>query len=189
MTPGPVRIHPAALDEAEAAADWYARRSRKAAQMFLDELEHAIERIGEQPSQSPVYEFGTRRVMLRGFPYAIYRSSNEWWRGYNCCSSRAPAAGLLERSRGVRSAVGVASREPHQHCLHRYHQRGLSMNGIQFITNEKGRKTAAVIDLKKHKELWEDLQDVLVSRSRRHERGIPLQRVKASLVKRGKSRG
>jgi hypothetical protein len=63
------------------------------------------------------------------------------------------------------------------------------MNGIQFITNEKGRKTAAVIDLKKHKELWEDIQDVLVSRSRRNERGIPLQKVKAGLVKRGKSRG
>ena len=37
------------------------------------------------------------------------------------------------------------------------------MTGIQFITDEKGRKTAAVIDLKKHKALWEDIEDVLVS--------------------------
>jgi hypothetical protein len=63
------------------------------------------------------------------------------------------------------------------------------MTGIQFITDEKGRKTAAVIDLKKHKALWEDIQDVLVSQSRRHEKGIPLWRVKADLIRRGKLRG
>jgi hypothetical protein len=63
------------------------------------------------------------------------------------------------------------------------------MGGIQFITDEKGQKTAAVIDLKTHKALWEDIADVLVSRSRRHERGVPLEHVKASLIARGKLRG
>jgi hypothetical protein len=63
------------------------------------------------------------------------------------------------------------------------------MTGIQFITDEKGRKTAAVIDLKKHKALWEDIQDVLVSRSRRHERRIPLDKVKADLLKSAKLNG
>jgi hypothetical protein len=63
------------------------------------------------------------------------------------------------------------------------------MGGIQFITDEKGQKTAAVIDLKTHKALWEDIADVLVSRSRRHERGVPLERVKAGLIARGKLRG
>jgi hypothetical protein len=53
------------------------------------------------------------------------------------------------------------------------------MTGIQFITDEKGRKTAAVIDLKKHKALWEDIEDVLVSRSRRHEKRIRLDKVKS----------
>jgi hypothetical protein len=62
------------------------------------------------------------------------------------------------------------------------------MTGIQFITDEAGQKTAVVIDLKKHKALWEDLQDVLVSRSRRHEKRIPLAAVKADLIKRGKLR-
>jgi hypothetical protein len=38
------------------------------------------------------------------------------------------------------------------------------------------------IDLKKHCELWEDIEDVLVSRSRRHEVRIPLERVKAGLT-------
>jgi hypothetical protein len=52
-----------------------------------------------------------------------------------------------------------------------------------------GRKTASVIDLKKHKALWEDIQDVLVSQSLRHEKGIPLERVKADLIRRGKLHG
>lgn len=63
------------------------------------------------------------------------------------------------------------------------------MTGIQFITDEKGRKTAAVIDLKKHKALWEDIEDVLVSRSRRHEKRIPLAKVKANLIKSSKLHG
>ncbi|HEV2199617.1 MAG TPA: hypothetical protein VGR73_07340 [Bryobacteraceae bacterium] len=52
------------------------------------------------------------------------------------------------------------------------------MTGIQFLTDAKGRTTAAVIDLKKHKALWEDIQDVLVSRSRLHEKRIPLEKVR-----------
>ena len=63
------------------------------------------------------------------------------------------------------------------------------MTGIQFITDEKGRKTAAVIDLKKHRALWEDIEDVLVSRSRRHEKRIPLEKVKVDLISSGKLRG
>jgi hypothetical protein len=63
------------------------------------------------------------------------------------------------------------------------------MTGIQFLTDEKGRRTAAVIDLKKHKALWEDIEDVLVSRSRRHEKRIPLDKVKADLIKSGKVHG
>jgi len=63
------------------------------------------------------------------------------------------------------------------------------MNGIQFLTDDKGKRTAAVIDIKKHKELWEDIEDVLVSQSRRHEKRIPFEKVKAGLIKSGKLRG
>jgi hypothetical protein len=58
------------------------------------------------------------------------------------------------------------------------------MNGIQYVTDEKGRKVAVQIDLKKHRELWEE--DVLVSRSRRHEKRIPLEKVKEGLIRAGK---
>jgi hypothetical protein len=64
-----------------------------------------------------------------------------------------------------------------------------TMTGIQFITNEKGERTAAVIDLKAHRALWEDIADVLVSQSRRKERGVSLEKVKAGLIARGKLRG
>jgi hypothetical protein len=60
------------------------------------------------------------------------------------------------------------------------------VTGIQYVTDEKGRKVAVQIDLSKHRELWEDLQDVVVSRSRQREKRIPLSRVKAKLVKSGK---
>ncbi len=60
------------------------------------------------------------------------------------------------------------------------------MNGIQFVTDEKGRKVAVQLDLRKHRKLWEDIEDVLVSRSRRNEKRIPLEKVKAALVKSGK---
>ena len=63
------------------------------------------------------------------------------------------------------------------------------MTGIQFLTDEIGRKTAAVIDLRKHQALWEDIQDILVSQSRKHEKSIPLDKVKVDLIKRGKLRG
>jgi hypothetical protein len=61
-----------------------------------------------------------------------------------------------------------------------------AMTGIQFVTDEKGRKVAVQIDLKKHRQLWQDIEDVLVSRSRRHEKRIPFEKVRASLIKGGK---
>ena len=61
-----------------------------------------------------------------------------------------------------------------------------AMTGIQYVTDEKGRKVAVQIDLRKHRKLWEDIEDVLVSRSRRNEKRIPLEKVKAGLIKSGK---
>jgi hypothetical protein len=64
------------------------------------------------------------------------------------------------------------------------------MSGIQFVTDEKGRKVAVQIDLRTHRRLWEDIEDVLISRSRRHERRVPLSKVRLGLLKSGKlSRG
>lgn len=66
-----VRIHPAALDEAEAAAEWYGERSHGAAEGFLNELHRTIDLISRHPEQYQLHEFGTRRAMLHRFPYLI----------------------------------------------------------------------------------------------------------------------
>jgi hypothetical protein len=63
------------------------------------------------------------------------------------------------------------------------------MTGIQFITDDKGRKTAAVIDLKTHKALWEDFFDGLVSESRHKEKSIPYEQYRANRMKKRIPRG
>jgi hypothetical protein len=62
------------------------------------------------------------------------------------------------------------------------------VTGIQFVTDDKGRKVAVLIDLKKHGARLQDFWDGLISESRRKEKGIPLEGVKADLIKRGRLR-
>jgi hypothetical protein len=62
------------------------------------------------------------------------------------------------------------------------------MIGIQFVTDDNGRRVAVQIDLKKYGAILEDFWDGLISESRRKEKGIPFGRVKADLVKRGRLR-
>jgi hypothetical protein len=60
------------------------------------------------------------------------------------------------------------------------------MTGIHFVTDEKGRKLAVQIDLKKHGALWEDFRDGLVSESRRKEKSIPYEQYRANRLKRSR---
>ena len=62
------------------------------------------------------------------------------------------------------------------------------MSGIQFVTDEKGRKVAVQIDLKIHGAVLEDFWDGLISESRRKQKGIPLEKIKVDLAKRGRLR-
>jgi hypothetical protein len=64
-----------------------------------------------------------------------------------------------------------------------------AMTGIQFVTDAKGRRVAVQIDLKKYGAMLEDFWDGLISESRRKEKGIPFEEIKADLVKRGRLRG
>ncbi|MGH9495191.1 MAG: hypothetical protein ACRD3B_09350 [Candidatus Sulfotelmatobacter sp.] len=63
------------------------------------------------------------------------------------------------------------------------------MTGVQFVTDRKGRKVAVLIDIKKHGARLQDCWDGMVSESRRREVGVPLEKVKADLTKRGRLRG
>ncbi len=69
-----VQFHPGAIDEARAAAQWYRERNASAADAFLSELDRAVEKISETPDTWPLYAGGTRRLLLRRFPFSvIYR--------------------------------------------------------------------------------------------------------------------
>jgi len=71
-----LRFHPAAVTEAEAAADWYAKRSGRAAANFVSDLSASLEKISERPGQFPPGPFGTRRLAMRRYPYqVIFRES------------------------------------------------------------------------------------------------------------------
>lgn len=52
------------------------------------------------------------------------------------------------------------------------------MKGIQFVTDEKGKKTAVLIDLKKYGKLWEDFYDNLIADQRENEPRETLESVK-----------
>lgn len=63
------------------------------------------------------------------------------------------------------------------------------MNGIQFVTDEKGRRVAVQIDLKKHGAALEDFWDGLISESRRKEKSMPYEQYRANRAKRARRRG
>jgi hypothetical protein len=64
-----------------------------------------------------------------------------------------------------------------------------AMTGIQYVTDEKGRKVGVLIDLKKHRAVWEDFWDGLVSESRRKGKGIPYEQYRANRLKRARPVG
>ena len=60
-----------ALDEAVAAARWYAERSATAAAAFSDEIDAAESSIVRLPDAWPAFDHGTRRYLLRRFPFSV----------------------------------------------------------------------------------------------------------------------
>lgn len=62
------------------------------------------------------------------------------------------------------------------------------MKGVQFLVDEKGKKTAVVIDLKRHSALWEDFCDRALARRRESEPRETLESVTKRLRLRGRRR-
>jgi toxin ParE1/3/4 len=60
-----------ALQEAEAAARWYAERSVTAAAGFSDEIAAAESAIVRLPEAWPPHDHGTRRYLLQRFPFSV----------------------------------------------------------------------------------------------------------------------
>lgn len=62
------------------------------------------------------------------------------------------------------------------------------MKGVQFVIDDQGEKTAVVIDLRRHRDLWEDFCDRAVAQQREAEPRESLASVKQRLNRRGKLR-
>ena len=63
------------------------------------------------------------------------------------------------------------------------------MSGITYLVDERGDKTAAVINLRRHRRLWEDFYDTLVAQSRRTEPRESLAEVRARLRAKARANG
>ncbi len=71
MTSKKVEFHEAASLEFEAAFEWYLERSEPVASRFADELNRAVSQISESPQRWSLGVHGTRRFLLRRFPFAV----------------------------------------------------------------------------------------------------------------------
>jgi toxin ParE1/3/4 len=60
-----------AREELREATRWYAARSHRAAQRFVDAYKHARQLVQDGAVQWAEIEPGVRRVLLRKFPYSL----------------------------------------------------------------------------------------------------------------------
>ncbi len=63
------------------------------------------------------------------------------------------------------------------------------MTGIQYVTDDKGRKTGVLIDLKIHGAIWEDVMDAIDAEARSDEKSIPYEEYRAKRKSRSHSDG
>lgn len=63
----PVVFHPDAVEEAQAARQWYLVRIHSAADSFLAELDIGIEAISQAPERWPLFKYGTRPISFTAF--------------------------------------------------------------------------------------------------------------------------
>jgi plasmid stabilization system protein ParE len=67
-------IHEAAAMEINEAADFYDIRSSGLGSMFVDEIQHAIDKIMEFPEASPPVRGRVRKKRIAKFPYSLVYS-------------------------------------------------------------------------------------------------------------------
>jgi hypothetical protein len=52
------------------------------------------------------------------------------------------------------------------------------MKGVSYLIDDQGKKTAVILDLRKHRRIWEDMYDRMLIETRRNEPRSPLERVR-----------
>jgi hypothetical protein len=58
------------------------------------------------------------------------------------------------------------------------------MTGVRYLIDEAGNKTAVILDLRKHRKLWEDIHDRMLIESRRKESRVSFEQVKKRVSRR-----
>ena len=66
-----IELHPEARAEALEAEAWYSERDPSVAAAFTAALEDAIDAIANSPLTWPSHGEGTRRRLVKRFPYAV----------------------------------------------------------------------------------------------------------------------
>jgi hypothetical protein len=61
-----------------------------------------------------------------------------------------------------------------------------TIRGVKYLRDAAGRRTAVVIDLRRHRRLWEDFADVALAKERAREPKESLAAVRARLVRAGR---
>jgi hypothetical protein len=58
------------------------------------------------------------------------------------------------------------------------------MKGVEFVVDNQGEKKAVLIDLRRHRVIWEDFYDTLLGKEREGEPRESLEEVKRRVLKR-----
>jgi plasmid stabilization system protein ParE len=66
------RVRRLARAEIAATFDWYLERSPRAAARFLAAVDRALKSLEKAPLRNAVVHGKLRRILLHGFPYAVY---------------------------------------------------------------------------------------------------------------------
>lgn len=65
----------------------------------------------------------------------------------------------------------------------------MSIRGVQFLSDGHGNKTAVLIDLRRHRQVWEDIYDQMIAESRKSEPRVAWKDVKRRLQTKRTKRG
>ena len=63
-------------------------------------------------------------------------------------------------------------------------RREAEMKGVSYLIDDEGNKTGVILDLRRHRRIWEDIYDRLLIESRRHEPRVSLEQVRARMRRR-----
>ncbi len=89
-----MRVRAPARRDIDSAFTWYLQRSALAAEGFIDAMDEALSLIIKSPEQYPVVRGRLRRVLLKGFPYAVY---------YKVCPQVISGVGVIHGHRHPRT--------------------------------------------------------------------------------------